>query len=117
MSRSQLLSRGLCGSLFVQFGLAHDCVLAGHPSSESALHLGTEGQLVQVVGLLCGGHEALCLKGFVLEALQAIAEVVDIGDSGVAAGQTANRAFGGSQRRASADGGESLGVSVLRDEG
>lgn len=91
--------------------------MASHPSSQSALDLGAEGQLIQVVGFLGGRHETLGLEGLVLKALQAVAKVVDVGDSGIAAGQTPDRALGGGERWASADGGESLGVSVLRREG
>lgn len=77
--------RSGCG-LLAQDWLAHDSVLTGHPSSQCTLHLSTEGQFVQVVGLLCGRHKALGLQGLVLQALQAIAEVMDVGDSGVSAG-------------------------------
>lgn len=102
-------------SLFIQHRLAHDRILASHPSAESAFHLRTKGQLVQVLCLFCCGHKALRLKRLILETLQTIAEVGDICDSRVSVGQTACRALGGGERGAATDGGESLGVSVLRE--
>lgn len=104
-------------SLLIQHWLAHHCVLASHSPSEGAFHLGTKCQLVQVIRLLSGGHKALRLKGLVLETFQAIAEVGDVGHSWVSAGETAYRALGGSERGAAADGGESLGISVLEGHG
>lgn len=91
--------------LLVQDGFAaHDGVLAGHASAESTLNLGSQGELVQVVSLLCGGHESLSLQRLVLETLHAVAVVVDLGGSRVAAGQTSSGAVGSGQRRASTDG-------------
>lgn len=84
-SLSQLRRRRSGRGLLAQDWLAHDGVLAGHPSAQSALHLGPESQFVQVVRLLGGGHKALRLQGLVLQALQAITEVVDVGDSGISA--------------------------------
>lgn len=84
-SHSRLRSSRSGRGLLAQDWLAHNGVLAGHPSAQCALHLGSESQFVQVVGLLGGGHKALGLQGLVLQALQAIAQVMDVGDSGVSA--------------------------------
>lgn len=100
--------RGLLAQRF-----AHHGILTGHPPTESAFHLSSEGELVQIIGFLGRGHKTLGLEGLVLEALQAVAEVSDVGHSGVAAGQTAGRAIGGSHRGASTHGRESLGGAVL----
>lgn len=108
--RSSRSGRGL----LAQDWLAHDGVLAGHPSAQCALHLGSESQFVQVVGLLLGGHKALRLQGLVLQALQAITEVSDVGDSGISAGQTADGALGVGKRGAATDGREALRGAVLK---
>jgi hypothetical protein len=66
--------------------LAHDSVLASHPPAQSALDLSPESEFVQVVRLLLRGDESLFVERLVLKALEAIVEVEDVGDSGVAAG-------------------------------
>ena len=76
-------SRGFHHRFFVQHGFSHNSVLAGHSTSKGALHLGTQCQLAQVIGLLRGGNETLLQKGLVFQALQSIAEIVEIGQSGV----------------------------------
>lgn len=96
-----------------RLGLAHDGILARHPPPERALDLGSQGQFVQVVRLLICGHKALHRQGLVLQAIQAIREGANIGQSGVAAGQAGVGTFGGSERGATADGGKALGVAVL----
>jgi hypothetical protein len=83
---SRLRSSRSGSGLLAQDWLAHDGILASHPSSQCALHLGPESQLVQVVALLCSRDKALGLQGLVIQALQAIAEVSDVGDSRVSAG-------------------------------
>lgn len=60
--------------------------MSGHSPAQSAFDLGSKGQLVEVIGLLGCGDKALGLEGFVLKALQTIAEVGDIGHSRIAAG-------------------------------
>lgn len=85
--------RGGCFRLLVQRGLAHDGILAGHPSSERALNLGPESQLIQVVGLLCCRNKPLFLEGLVLETLQAIGEMGDVGQPGITTRETAGRAL------------------------
>lgn len=48
------------GLLLVQDnGLPHDGVLPGHSPPEGTFDLGSESQLVQVVGFLSAGHESL----------------------------------------------------------
>lgn len=78
--------------------------MARHPSSESALDLGPEGQLVQVIGLLGRGHEALFLERFVLEALQVFGPLSDICHAAVAVGQGGDGGVVGEERWAAADG-------------
>jgi hypothetical protein len=114
LSLSHLRSSRSGRGLLAQDWLAHDGVLAGHPSAQCALHLGSESQLVQVVGLLCSGHKALGLQGLVLQALQAITEVSDVGDSGISAGQTADGALGVGKRGAATNRREALRVAVLK---
>lgn len=84
-SHNRLRSGRSGRGLLAQDWLAHDSVLAGHPPAQRALHLGSESQFVQVIGLLGGGHKALGLQGLVLQALQAVTQVMDVGDSGVSA--------------------------------
>lgn len=109
-AHSKRLSRSLCGSLLSQ-GLPHHRILTRHAPSQSAVHLGTQGQLVEALGLFSGGDEALLLKAFVLETLQAVAQVVNFGQAGVTARQAGGSV--GGDRGASADRGESLGYAVL----
>lgn len=84
-SQDQLRSSRSGYGLLTQDWLAHDSVLTSHPPAQRALHLGSESQFVQVIGLLGGGHKALRLQRLVLQALQAITQVMDVGDSGVSA--------------------------------
>ena len=86
-------SRRLDGRLLVQHGLLHDGILAGHAAPEGAFDLGAQRQLAPVVALLRRGHEALLLQGFVLETLEAVAEVGDLDDARIVAGQTADGPF------------------------
>ena len=107
---SKRLGRSLSGS-FLSQGLPHHRILTRHSPSKSAIHLGAQGQFVQAFGLFSGRDEALLLKAFVLETLQAVAQVVNFGQTGVTAGQAGGSVRG--DRGASADRGESLGGTVL----
>lgn len=104
-------SRSLSRGLLAHNRLAHNGILTGHSAAERAFHLGTNGQLVEAFGLLSGGDETLLLEGLVLETLEAVANVVDFSQAGVTAGQAAV----GGNGSGSADGGESLGGTVLID--
>lgn len=80
-------SRRFEGRLLIQDGLSHDGILASHSPVQGSFHLRTQRQFAQVVALFRGRHEALLLKGFVLQSLKSVAEIVDFGQARVAAGQ------------------------------
>lgn len=111
MIRDRSLRGGRAG--FLAQRLAHHGILAGHSPAQSAFHLGSKSQLIEVVGLFSRRDKALGLKGLVLKALQTIAEVGNVGHSGIAAGKATGCAIGSSHRGAAADGRESLGGTVL----
>ena len=106
-------SRGLHHSLFVQHGFPHDSVLAGHSASKSTLHLCAQSQLAQVVAFLWGGDETLLQKRLVFQALQAVTEVMEVGQSGVSSRQTREGTFRRGNRGGFADSREPLGCTGL----
>ena len=79
--------------------------MASHPPAQSALDLSSESEFVQGVRLLLRGDKSLLVERLAFETSEAIVEVIDVSDSGVAAEDSA---VGGSQRGASTDSGESL---------
>lgn len=104
------MASDLADRLFAQNRFPHHRILAGHSAAQSTFHLGAQGQFAHAIGLLGGRDETLLRQGFVLQALEAVAEVTDFGDAGIAAGDASVRR---DHRRGAAHGGESLGGSVL----
>ena len=92
--------------------LPHDCILPRHATTEGALDFGPQSELIHIIGLLGSGLEALALQGFVLEPFQAVAELVDGGQSGVTAREGADGSDGVDGGTA-ADGGEAFRGAVL----
>lgn len=102
-SADELLA-GLSRSLLAEDGFSHDGILSGHSAAEGAFHLGTEGELAQVVSLFGRRDEALLLQGLVLEALQPIAQVMELGQTRIPAGKVTDGALGGGNGGTSTDG-------------
>lgn len=69
-----------------RFLLGHHRVLRSHPPSESSLELRAQGQFGQVVSLAWRGYKALILKTLILEPVEALCQMFDLGDSGVSGG-------------------------------
>lgn len=92
--------------------LAHHGVLTRHTPSESALDLGPEGELVQVIRLFVRGDEALFLQRFVLEALQPFGPLADICHAAVAIYEGGGVCVVGEHRRAAAYGREPLRIAL-----
>jgi hypothetical protein len=86
---------------------SHNSVLAAHSPVESALKLGTEGELAHGVCLLVGKDDALGRKSLVLHAIEAGSDVADLGVGRVGGSD------GGSQRGSHAVGTEADRVAVL----
>lgn len=82
------------GSLLAQRRLAHHGILAGHSSTERTLDLGSESEFVEVIRLFGCWNESLRLERLVFKALQTVAEVGDVTDSGVARWQASGGAIG-----------------------
>lgn len=89
--------------LLIQLRLPHHGVLARHPPPQRPLDLCAQRELAQVIGLFRRGDEALLAEGFVLEALEAVAEFFDFGEAAV--GHCAGDGV-------VADDGEALGVAL-----
>lgn len=87
---------------------SHDSVLTDHPSVESALELGAQGELAHGVGLFIGEDDALRGEGLVLHAIEASGDVANLGVGRI------GRLDGGSERGSHAVGAEANRVAVRR---
>lgn len=106
---TRLILLNLLAELLVEALTArsHDSVLTDHPSVESALELGAQGELAHGVGLFIGEDDALRGEGLVLHAIEASGDVADLGVGRI------GRLDGGSERGSHAVGAEANRVAVL----